>query len=133
MSSHINRPCAHPGCPQITTKRYCDKHERQHRRERDQCQSHQGKRLYNDRRWRAYRASYLREHPLCAECQLQGRIVPATRADHIIPHNGEYELFWAADNHQALCETCHNRKTASNDGGYGNPTKRGTQGGIESL
>ena len=36
----------------------------------------------------------------------------ATVADHIIPHKGNLELFWDEGNLQALCKSCHDRKTA---------------------
>jgi hypothetical protein len=38
--------------------------------------------------------------------------------DHIVPHSGDHDLFWSAANHQTLCEPCHNRKTATEDGGF---------------
>jgi hypothetical protein len=38
--------------------------------------------------------------------------------DHIVPHGGDQTLFWDAANHQTLCEPCHNRKTATEDGGF---------------
>ena len=45
------------------------------------------------------------------ECEQQGRITPATVVDHIVPHKGNLELFWAESNLQALCKSCHDRKT----------------------
>lgn len=30
-------------------------------------------------------------------------------ADHVVPHRGDERLFWAEDNVQTLCTTCHNR------------------------
>lgn len=44
-------------------------------------------------------------------CKAEGRITPATVADHIMPHRGDPELFWAWDNLQGLCERCHNAKS----------------------
>jgi len=32
--------------------------------------------------------------------------------DHIVPHRGDMQLFWAAPNHQALCASCSNAKSA---------------------
>jgi 5-methylcytosine-specific restriction protein A len=46
--------------------------------------------------------------------------VQATVVDHIKPHQGDPELFWDSENLQALCAPCHSRKTASEDGGFGN-------------
>ena len=64
-------------------------------------------------RWRRERAAFLRCHPLCAECQKEGRLTPATVVDHIIPHRGDQRLFWDESNWQPLCEYHHNKKTGS--------------------
>lgn len=69
--------------------------------------------------WQRYRLQFLAEHPLCKRCLRKGRSVPATDVDHIKPHRGNEVLFWDARNHQALCKSCHSRKTATEDGGYG--------------
>ena len=63
---------------------------------------------YN-RRWRGYRAQYLRQHPVCVMCRETGRINSASVVDHIIPHKGDYQLFWDKENHQSLCKPCHDR------------------------
>jgi 5-methylcytosine-specific restriction protein A len=60
------------------------------------------------------------DHPLCEECKRNGRLTPATVVDHITPHKGNRELFWDESNWQALCKSCHDRKTAKEDGGFGN-------------
>ena len=60
-----------------------------------------------DSRWRKYRLSYLRRHPLCVKCKAAGLITPATVVDHIQPHKGDSSLFWEPSNHQALCSSCH--------------------------
>lgn len=43
--------------------------------------------------------------------------------DHITPHKGDRGLFWDRNNWQALCKTCHDTKTAAEDGGFGNKVK----------
>ena len=45
--------------------------------------------------------------------------VLATVTDHVTPHKGDETLFWDEDNHQSLCETCHDVKTVTEDGGFG--------------
>lgn len=65
-------------------------------------------------RWDMASRAYLCRHPLCVTCG-----AAATVTDHIIPHKGDRILFWDMDNWQALCERCHNRKTAKEDGGFG--------------
>lgn len=44
----------------------------------------------------------------------------ATVVDHVIPHRGDMELFWDSDNWQSMHKQCHDKKTASEDGGFGN-------------
>lgn len=47
----------------------------------------------------------------------------ATEVDHIIPHRGDQQLFWDTNNWQGLCKPCHSRKTAQEDGGFGQPAQ----------
>ncbi|WP_390844186.1 HNH endonuclease [Anatilimnocola floriformis] len=65
-----------------------------------------------DHHWRAARIQFLRQHPLCVECQSVGIATAATVVDHVTPHRGCYALFWNQSNWQSLCERCHNVKTA---------------------
>jgi len=58
------------------------------------------------------------------------RAVAATDVDHIVPHCGDMALFWDVLNWQPLCEACHGRKTAREDGGFGNPRQRQRAAGI---
>jgi 5-methylcytosine-specific restriction protein A len=62
--------------------------------------------------WEKARAAWLAEHPLCVECEREGRAVAATVVDHRIPHRGNQELFWASEtNWQSLCASHHGSKT----------------------
>jgi 5-methylcytosine-specific restriction protein A len=72
-------------------------------------------------RWAAYSRRYRKQHPLCVDCKNRGIIKLANHVDHIKPVSGPDDpLFWDGDNHQALCTPCHSRKTAREDGGFGN-------------
>lgn len=64
------------------------------------------------RAWRTARLAFLAAHPVCVICETSGLIVPASEVDHRIPHRGRYDLFWDADNWQALCSPCHAAKSA---------------------
>ena len=66
------------------------------------------------RRWQRESKLYLRSHPQCAVCP-QESIQPATVVDHIVPHRGDMELFWNVENWQALCASCHNRKSGKGE------------------
>jgi 5-methylcytosine-specific restriction protein A len=97
---------------------------RRDKRERDQDYARQrdpiARRLYHSKRWRTERAAFLNDHPLCAECERSGTIRPASVVDHRDPHHGDETVFWDESRWQALCASCHGRKTTATDGGFGN-------------
>jgi 5-methylcytosine-specific restriction protein A len=67
--------------------------------------------FYQSAAWRAVRAAFLCEHPLCCRCDGNGWVVAATVVDHITPiKDGGARFNWS--NLQPLCVSCHNRKTA---------------------
>ena len=105
-------PCKHPGCPELVEAgtRYCDKHKSLHPEEERSANG----RGYG-RAWQRARKRYLEAHPLCAECEREGRYTKATVVDHIKPHRGDSRLFWDTGNWQALCEHHHNVKTGNED------------------
>jgi hypothetical protein len=39
-------------------------------------------------------------------CEVEGRVTPATVADHIVPHKGNVTLFVTGEL-QSLCQSCH--------------------------
>ena len=63
-------------------------------------------------RWRKARLAFLAGHPLCASCQAEGCLVPATVVDHVVPHRGDQTLFWDESNWAPACKPCHDAKTA---------------------
>lgn len=83
------------------------------------------RRLYNSKAWQVARREFLATHPYCEQCQSDGRLnVFAVHVDHkvAVARGGaplEYE------NLRALCKSCHSRKTAQQDGGYGRPRAGG--------
>ncbi|WP_210256075.1 HNH endonuclease [Chelativorans sp. Marseille-P2723] len=99
------------------------------REQRERDRDHDSKRvpavraLYRSKRWRRERMAFLRAHPLCIECRRHDVIRPATVVDHIDPHRGDEAVFWDRTRWHALCASCHSRKTASQDGGFGNPVR----------
>lgn len=122
MPKKPKRPCSYPGCPELTNGRYCERHEKEMTREYNR-NNRAYKYLYNTARWKKLRIKFLKENPLCAECGKIGIVRPAEVVDHIIPHKGNKELFWDEDNLQALCKECHDRKTAKEDGRWGEKDK----------
>jgi len=116
------RPCRYPGCPQLVTSGYCDRHRKQEQRRQDERRGSAAERGY-DARWQRARLIFLQKNPLCIECQKEGHIEPATVVDHIVPHKGNVDLFWDESNWQPLCRKHHDIKTAMEDGGFGNKVK----------
>jgi 5-methylcytosine-specific restriction endonuclease McrA len=57
--------------------------------------------------WKRRRQHQLRIQPLCAICLKRGVVVPATVADHVAPHNGNWNAFRLGEL-QSLCVHCHN-------------------------
>lgn len=110
MPMKPKKPCNHPGCPNLTDGYYCEEHQVLHRGDRESS----GKRGYNSK-WQKARKLYLTAHPLCEKCYKEKKLVAATVVDHIIPHRGDPVLFWNQNNWQALCKSCHDKKTFNED------------------
>ena len=134
MPTAPRRPCSGKGprrgrCPNLLSPGeyacveclpYVKAAIRRHDQQRDQSES---RGWIHSTRWRKGREGHLREYPLCAECERQGAVTAATLVDHVTPHKGDYGLFWDPTNWQSMCDPCHNRKTATEDGGFGNRSK----------
>lgn len=93
---------------------------------------------YQRPEWKALRLPVLKRDGFeCQECKRNGRftilwehaeqddIEHRAHIDHIVPFNGNWNLFLDMDNLEALCHRCHSKKTASQDGGFGNRTGNG--------
>lgn len=111
-------PCRASGCPALVKdgSGYCSKHARPKEIVKRESAAKRG----YGHAWRKAREGYLRSHPLCVACKERGIVSAAEHVDHIEPHNGDQQKFWDKGNWQGLCTPCHSRKTASEDGGFGN-------------
>ena len=123
MPALPKRYCTAPGsrCPEYAVKNgRCLGHQRKDRDTRSTA-AQDWHRLYGSR-WQRYRLVFLMEHPLCADPFGVHELgpEPGVVVDHRTPHRGDVVLFWDGDNHQPLCSSCHGRKTAEEDGGFGN-------------
>lgn len=69
-------------------------------------------------RWQKIRKLVLARDPCCKICERQGRLAVSTDVDHITPKSkgGTDDM----GNLQGACHSCHSRKTATEDGGFGN-------------
>lgn len=116
------KPCSAPGCPNLAPpgQKYCPAHQhlakQQWNRGYDVERGNSAQRGYGAR-WRRLRAWFLKRHPLC---QAEGCRRPAEHVDHIIPKRAGGTDH--TDNLQALCASCHSRKTLQEKKQY--PTKK---------
>ena len=110
MPMKPKRPCFYPGCPNLTDRRYCEQHERQESKRYEKYDRDQAAHRRYGRAWKRIRDRYIAAHPLCEQCQKEGRITPAQEVHHIIPlsRGGTHSV----DNLMALCKSCHSRITA---------------------
>ena len=86
-----------------------------------QAYSRQQSRQYatNSKQWLAIRSTHIQAHEdnlLCAECLLNGISTLMSDVDHIDGDTFNNE----PTSLQSLCKPCHSRKTAREDGGFGN-------------
>jgi 5-methylcytosine-specific restriction protein A len=109
MPSRSKRPCASPGCPNLVTSGYCEKHKRNDYEYRRGSASQRG---YNSR-WAKYSKWFLKQpgNHLCV-LRLDDKCGYASECvDHIQPPNGpDDELFWLTSNHQPACIHCNSVK-----------------------
>lgn len=118
MPTYPKHACAAPGCGALVDRgaARCPKHQVTYDKAGEVARGSSHSRGY-DSRWAAARLSFLRDHPLCAECERQGRVTAGRVVDHIVPHMGDPKLFWDRANWQTLCDytspfNCHGSKTA---------------------
>ncbi len=109
------RPCNKTGCGRLTRDKYCPEHK-----PKVETRGSASSRGYTSK-WRWASKAYLIDRPFCVSCAAKGfPHVMATVVDHRIPHRGDMALFWDKGNWQSMCKPCHDRKTATEDGGFGN-------------
>lgn len=96
------RLCLEPGCPSVATQRgRCPTHSS----ERNVETRSANRPIYNTKRWRMTRRSFLFSNPLCSKCG-----VVATDVHHRIDLQQGGDP-WRFDNLEALCHRCHSRIT----------------------
>jgi len=125
-TSAPRKPCRKPGCNVLGTTSYCEAHTKSYkkaakarRKTYDKERGSRHERGY-DSRWDRAAKAYRNANPLCVMCERNGIVTPTQCVDHIVPHCGDQDLFWDVANWMSLCHACHSRKTATEDGGFGN-------------
>ena len=107
------RPCSYPGCGRLTDRRYCDEHKQIAERQYNRYQRDPDTSQRYGRAWRRIRAQYIQAHPLCEQCEKEGRLTPAEEVHHILPlaNGGTHDEMYL----MALCKGCHSRITISSN------------------
>jgi 5-methylcytosine-specific restriction enzyme A len=95
----------------------CPDHTREIRREADQRRGSASERGYGER-WRRTALGFLRKHPLCHYCNLQGRVTRATQVDHSTPRTRDPDLFWERSNWRPACAPCNAAKGTRTEAEY---------------
>lgn len=121
MQKKPKRPCSYPGCPNLTDRRFCGKHQKQENRRYEKYDlSPEVKKRYG-RAWKKIRDRHMAEYPLCEMCKKQGRLTPAEEIHHIVPlsHGGTHE----ESNLMSLCKACHSEITAKSGDRWHNKSR----------
>lgn len=107
MPRKPKKPCAYPGCPNLTEGRFCDKHRKEDSKQYEKFKRDEGHSKRYNNTWRRIRKIYVSEHPFCEECFKRGILVPVEEVHHIIPlrEGGTHDV----DNLISLCRSCHAR------------------------
>ena len=105
MPRKPKKPCAFPGCPELTDKRFCEKHQKQENARYEKYDRDPAVRRRYGRAWKRIRDSYVKTHPFCEECYKKGIVVPVEEVHHKIPlaDGGTHER----SNLISLCRNCH--------------------------
>ena len=101
------KPCKYPGCPNLTDGTYCKKHKAQVAKEYNTYERSANHNKKYGREWKRIRDRYVKKHPLCERCLMEGKITPVEEVHHIIPVNrGGTNV---ESNLMSLCKSCHNK------------------------
>lgn len=107
MPSKPKRPCSYPGCPRLTSGRFCEEHAKVEAKRYETYDRDPDTRRRYGRAWKRIRDSYVQQHPMCELCQRDGKFVPTEEVHHKVPLAGGGTH--ARENLIALCKTCHAR------------------------
>ena len=119
MPHKPKKPCAYPGCPKLTDGQYCAEHKKLMDKQYDMyVRSRPAYEFYHSHVWKKKRQDFLIEHPFCEECRRQGRLTKAILVDHIIPIGMGGSAF-DDENLQALCASCHGKKSVIEGSRFG--------------
>ena len=107
MPRKPKKPCAYPGCPNLTEGRYCPEHQSKVNSEYEKYGRNPRTKKRYGRAWKRIRDKYVMEHPFCELCFQRGVMVPTEEVHHKKPlsEGGTHDR----SNLIALCKSCHSR------------------------
>lgn len=118
MPNRSLKPCALPGCPQLTRERYCKQHTHQTQKEKSErhrfydkyIRDQKTREFYHSKAWERTRLQALmRDHYLCQYCLKEKKITPANMVHHIKEIEKAWHLRLTLSNLVSLCNSCHNK------------------------
>ncbi|MDA8227032.1 MAG: HNH endonuclease signature motif containing protein [Desulfitobacterium hafniense] len=109
MPYRPKRPCSYTGCPELTNRRYCEKHQKEIDKQYNKERQPLMKRRYG-RAWKRIRDRYIKANPLCEECLKNNKTNVANEVHHIIPLSKGGDS--SNENLMSLCTSCHSTITA---------------------
>ena len=89
------------------------------------------RRVYDTIQWKRVRKLKLAEQPLCEHCEAVGVVRPATDVDHVVSIEDGGAAF-DMNNLASLCHSCHSRKTARENRGFGNERSKRPMKGCDA-
>ena len=118
MAYNSKLTCANPGCGRLAdVEQYCAERLKVVANQYNQYERDPASYKRYGRAWKRIRDRYIKSHPLCEECEKQGRLTPAEEVHHIRPlsKGGGNEK----SNLMALCKSCHSRITVESGDRWG--------------
>lgn len=96
-----------PPPPRLTDSRFCEEHQRiENQRYEKYDRDPAVKRRYGQA-WKHIRDRYMNTHPLCEQCQKEGRLTKADQVHHIKPLAEDSDH--SETNLMSLCSSCHSK------------------------
>ena len=110
MPRKPKKPCAYPGCPNLTDGRYCQEHQSKVNSNYEKYRRDKNAKKKYGRAWKRIRDKYAAEHPFCERCFERGILVETEEIHHKLPlsEGGTHDR----SNLIALCKPCHSREHA---------------------
>ncbi len=111
------KPCAFQGCPELTSGRFCEKHQKEENKRYEKYQRNPETAQRYGTQWRKIRALHVKSHPFCQECMKHDKFTRVEEVHHIVPlsQGGTH----AHDNLMSLCKSCHSKISVADGDRWG--------------